>query len=82
MVVAVSVVTRAISRCEPIVGGLSGGGVRSPIVLRFILHRRSASVEVVLNMNVRDLRMRLGDRRKGNIAGIIENKRFDARLSV
>ena len=82
MVGAVSVVTGAISRCEAVVGNLSGGGARSPVVLGFIRHRMGAGVEVVLKMKVRDLRVRLEDRRKGNVGGVIENKRFDAQSFV
>lgn len=67
MVSAAGVVTVIIGGCELVVGGLSGRGVRSPTVLRSIRHRRIASLEVVLNMNVRDLRVRLDDRREGNI---------------
>lgn len=65
MLGAVGVVAGAISRCELVVGGPSGGGVRTPIVLRFIRDGRSTSMEVILNMNARDLRVRLGDRREG-----------------
>lgn len=69
MVGAVGLVSGAISRCEPVVGRVSGRGVRSPVVLRFIRHR-SPSEEAVLNMNVRDLRVRLEDRRKGIQEGL------------
>ena len=54
-----------ISRSEMVVGGLIGGGVRGPTVLRSTRDRRCAGVEVVLSMQVRDLRVRLEDRRKG-----------------
>jgi hypothetical protein len=54
MVTAAGVVTGIISRCELVVGGLCSGGFGSPTVLRSIRHRRSASVEIVLNMNFRD----------------------------
>jgi hypothetical protein len=77
---AFCMVTGDISRCEPVVDSMSGGGVRSPIVLGFIRDRR-ASVEV-LNMNVRDLRVRLEDRRRGSIGWIKANKRFNAQLFV
>ena len=63
---ALGVVVGAISRCELVVGRLSGGMVRSPTVLRSIRHRRSTSMEIVLNVNFRDLRMRLEDRREEN----------------
>lgn len=61
---ALGVVVGAISRCELVVGRLSGGMVRSPTVLRSIRHRSRASMDVVLNMQVRDLRVSLEDRRK------------------
>lgn len=62
---ALGVVVGAISRCELVVGRLSGGMVRSPTVLRSIRHRRGVSMEVILSMCFRDLRMRLEDRRGG-----------------
>jgi len=79
MVSTAGVVTGIISRCELVVGGVGSGGVISPTVLGSIRHRRSTSMEIVLNMNFRDLRMRLEDRR---LEEVIENKRFDARMSV
>ena len=62
---ALGVVVGPISRCELVVGRLSGGTVRSPTVLRSIRHRRGVSMEVILSMCFRDLRMRLEDRRGG-----------------
>jgi hypothetical protein len=65
---ALGVVVGAISRCELVVGRLSGGMVRSPTVLRSIWHRRGVSMEVILSMCFRDdclfrldLRSRTGD---------------------
>ena len=54
----------AISRCEVVVGGVSGGWIRVPTVLRSTRDRRR-TMEVALNLEVRDLRVRLGDRRGG-----------------
>ena len=53
-----------VSGSELVVGGLSGGVVWRPTVLGSILHRSCTSVEVILNMQARDLRVILEDRRK------------------
>lgn len=62
---ALSVVTGTISRCVLVVGGLRGGGIRGPTMLGSIRDRRSASMEVALDVCFRDLRVRLEDRRGG-----------------
>ena len=82
MMVAVRVVIGAIGRSELVVDDLGRGGVMGPIVLRLVRHRGKASVEVTLNVDVRDLQVILEDRREGKYRRIVENKRFDVRLSV
>jgi hypothetical protein len=62
---AFSVVTGAISRRELVMDNLSGGGVWAPAMLRSVWDRRGASTEVTLTVWVRDLRVRLEDRREG-----------------
>lgn len=59
------VVIGAIRGSEVVVGGLSSGGVRRPTVLRSIRDRSRVSMDVVLDMRVRDLRASLEDRRNG-----------------
>ena len=81
MVGAVSVVIGVIGGSELVMGDLCGG-IMDPTMLRFIRHRGNASVEAALNVNVRDLRVILEDRREGKYRRIVRNKRFDVRLSV
>lgn len=78
MVGAVYVVTGTVSRGEVVASSFSNGRVRSPTVLGSIRHRRRVSMDVVLNADGRDLRVRLEDRREEKI----KNKRIDARVSV
>lgn len=44
----------AIGWGELVVGGVSGGGVGRPSMLRSTRHRRCASMEVILSMQARD----------------------------
>lgn len=57
-------VVGGVSGGELVVGGLSGGGVWRPTVLRSIRHRSCTGMEIILNMQARDLRVILEDRRK------------------
>ena len=63
---ALGVVIWAIRGSKVVVGGLSAGGARGPTLLGSIRHRSRASKDVVLDMRIRDLRMSLEDRRKGD----------------
>lgn len=47
-------VVGVVSECEVVIGGVGGGGVRRPTVLRSIRYRRCASMEVVRDMRARD----------------------------
>ena len=78
---AFGMIIGAIRGIEVVMGGLWGGRARRPTVLGTIRERSCAGVGGVLNVQARDLQVRLEDRRKGNVE-IIGNKRSDARLSV
>ena len=62
---AVGVVIGPVSRCKMVVGDLSGGVIRSPTVLGSVRHRRGTTMQIVLNVDIRDLRVRLEDRHEG-----------------